>query len=123
MAKAMVVAYQEAADVQLTAQDVADELFGRELAHRLGEVNQEAGIHLHLLQLGEARLQRVDELKVEVGLHHLARMVGERHHRTLHAVGTGFLLEVLQQELMSAVHTIEEPDRCHTGGSTGIFLI
>ena len=71
-------------------------------------------IHFRLRKQQQLGIERAQHLRLIIRLQHLAGMRIEGDDGGLQAILSCCLYEMMNQELMSTMHPVEETDGCHT---------
>lgn len=109
MAKAVVVAYEQQAHAQPLFQHLLHKLLCREGRHLGREVQHLDMINAQTLQQPHLILSGGEQLRHIVGLQHLSGVQVECYHHALQSPGLCQALHLVNEVLMSAVHTIKKP--------------
>ena len=114
MTEAMVVADEEFPYVEMVVEHLLHKLSCRHGSHRLVEMQHHGIIHFRLRKQQQFGIERAQHLRLIIRLQYLAGMRIEGDDGGLQAILSCCLYEMMNQELMSPMHPIEETDGCHT---------
>ena len=112
--EAMVVADEEFPYVEMVVEHLLHKLSCRHGSHRLVEMQHHSIIHFRLRKQQQLGIERTQHLWLVIRLQYLAGMRIEGDDGGLQAILSCRLYEMMNQELMSPMHPIEETDGCHT---------
>ena len=109
-----VVADEEFPYVEMVVEHLLHKLSCRHRSHRLVEMQHHDIIHFRLRKQQQFGIERAQHLRLIIRLQYLAGMRIEGNDGGLQAILSCCLYEMMNQELMSPMHPIEETDGCHT---------
>ena len=112
--EAMVVADEEFPYVEMVVEHLLHKLSCRHRSHRLVEMQHHGIIHFRLRKQQQFGIERAQHLRLIIRLQYLAGMRIEGDDGGLQAILSCRLYEMMNQELMSPMHPVEETDGCHT---------
>ena len=112
--KAMVIADEEFPYVEMVVKHLLHKLLCRHRSHRLVEMQHHGIIHFRLRKQQQFGIERTQHLWLVICLQYLAGMRIEGDDSGLQAIHSCRLYEMMNQELMSPMHPVEETDGCHT---------
>ena len=110
----MIVADEEFPYVEMVVEHLLHKLSCRHRSHRLVEMQHHGIIHFRLRKQQQFGIERAQHLRLIIRLQYLAGMRIEGDDGGLQAILSCCLYEMMNQELMSPMHPIEETDGCHT---------
>ena len=114
MAEAMVVTDEEFPYVEMVVEHLLHELPCRHRSHRLVEMQHHGVIHFRLRKQQQLGIERAQHFRLVISLQYLAGMRIESDDGGLQAILPCRLYEMMNQELMSTMHPVEETDGSHT---------
>ena len=114
MTEAMIVADEEFPYVEMVVEHLLHKLSCRHRSHRLVEMQHHSIIHFRLRKQQQLGIECAQHLWLIICLQYLAGMRIEGDDGGLQAILSCRLYEMMNQELMSPMHSIEETNRCHT---------
>ena len=110
----MVIADEEFPYVEMVVEHLLHKLSCRHRSHHLVEMQHHGIIHFRLRKKQQLGIERTQHLRLIIRLQYLARMRIESDDGGLQAILSSRLYEMMNQELMSTMHPVEETDGCHT---------
>ena len=108
MAETVVVTYEQRAHTQLTVQHLKHEVVSRQRCHTCVEVEHHDAVGTRKVEQSQFLVERCDELRHIVGMHHLARMSVEGDDHRLLSDAVSHFVESAYEELMTHMHAVKE---------------
>lgn len=108
MAETVVITDEQSAYTQLTVQHLKHKVVSRQCCHTCVEVEHLDVVGTRKVEQSQFLVERCDELRHIVGMHHLARMSVEGDYHRLQSDAVSHFVESVYEELMSPMHAVEE---------------